>query len=88
VNGGSAGSPFNAIALVANAQIFNGAAALPPIVAVDDVLYVQAKGSIVRDMIFNFQKQVYTGADISVQSSHLFYGFQILEWAYSESHSS
>lgn len=84
VNGGSAGSPFNAIALTANAQIFNGAAGLPPIVAVDDVLYVQAKGSIVRDMIFNFQKQVYTGADISVQSSHLFYGYQILEWAYAE----
>lgn len=84
LNGGSPGSPFSAIALVANAQIFNGAAALPPIIAVDDILYVQAKGSIVRDIIFNFQKQVYTGADISVQSSHLFFGYQILEWAYAE----
>lgn len=84
LNGGSPGSVFDATNLVANPQIFNGAAGLPPIVAVDDILYVQAKGSIVRDIIFNFSKQVYTGADISIQSSHLFYGFQLLEWAYAE----
>lgn len=84
LNGGSAGSAFDATNLVANPQIFNGAASLPPIVAVDDVLYVQSKGSIVRDLIFNWNKQVYTGADISVQSSHLFYGYQLLEWAWAE----
>lgn len=84
LNGGSAGSAVSAVDLVANAQIFNGAGAPPPIVAVDDILYVQAKGSIVRDLIFNWNKQVYTGADISVQSAHLFYGYQILEWAYAE----
>lgn len=84
LNGGSAGSTFDATNLVANPQIFNGAAAVPPIVAVDDILYVQSKGSIVRDLIFNYNRQVYTGADISVQSSHLFYGYQILEWAFAE----
>lgn len=84
LNGGSAGSAFDATNLVANPQIFNGAASLPPIAAVDDILYVQAKGSIVRDLIFNWNKQVYTGADISVQSSHLFYGYTLLEWAFAE----
>lgn len=84
INGGSPGSGVSAIDTVANAQIFNGAAALPPIVAVDDILYVQSKNSIVRDLVFNFGKQVYTGMDISVMSSHLFYGFQLLEWAWAE----
>lgn len=84
INGGSPGSGVSAIDTVANAQIFNGAAGLPPIVAVDDILYVQSKNSIVRDLVFNFGKQVYTGMDISVMSSHLFYGFQLIEWAWAE----
>lgn len=84
INGGSAGSAFDATNLVANAQVFSGAAGLPPIVATDDILYVQSKGSIVRDLVFNFNKQVYTGMDISVMSSHLFYGYQLLEWAWAE----
>lgn len=84
INGGSPGSGVSAIETVANAQIFNGASGLPPIVAVDDILYVQSKNSIVRDLVFNFGKQVYTGMDISVMSSHLFYGFQLLEWAWAE----
>ncbi len=84
INGGSAGSGVSAIETVANAQVFNGAANPPPLVAVDDILYVQSKGSIVRDLVFNFGKQVYTGMDISVLSSHLFYNYQILEWAWAE----
>lgn len=84
VNGGSPGSGLDATNFVANAHIFNGAASPPPIVAVDDILYVQAKNSIVRDLIYDFNKQVYTGRDISVLSSHLFYGYQVLEWAFAE----
>lgn len=84
INGGSAGSGVDATNTVANAQVFSGAAGLPPIVATDDILYVQSKGSIVRDLVFNFYKQVYTGMDISVMSSHLFYGYQLLQWAWAE----
>lgn len=84
INGGSPGAGIDATNTVANAHIFNGAGTPPPIVAVDDILYVQAKNSIVRDLIFDFSKQVYTGRDISVLSSHLFYGFQILEWCFAE----
>ena len=84
VNGGAPGAAIDATNTVANAHIFNGAGAPPPIVAVDDIIYVQAKNSIVRDLIFDFSKQVYTGRDISVLSSHLFYGLQIIEWAFAE----
>lgn len=84
INGGSPGSGLDATNTVANVHIFNGMAGPQPIVAVDDILYVQAKGSIVRDLVFDFGKQVYTGTDISVFSSHLFYGYSILEWAWAE----
>ncbi len=84
INGGSPGSPVSATQIVANSQAYNGASFPPPIVANDNVLYVQSKGSIVRDLVFNFYTQVYTGTDISVLSSHLFYGFSIIGWAWAE----
>src|SRR5882724_9005890 len=84
VNGGSAGSPFSATSLVANPQAYNGSSSLPPIVASSDILYVQAKQSIVRNLVYNFYTNVYTGTDISILSNHLFYGFTITQWAWSE----
>jgi len=84
VNGGSAGSPFSATGLVANPQAYNGSSPLPPIVATSDILYVQAKQSIVRNLVYNFYTNVYTGTDISILSNHLFYGFNIIQWAWAE----
>lgn len=84
INGGTPGSAISPQALVANSQSFNGVSDIPPIVANFDVLYVQAKGSIVRDSSYNIYANVYTGTDISVISSHLFYGFTIVGWAWAE----
>jgi hypothetical protein len=84
VNGGSAGSPVSATQIVAQSQAYNGASDVPPLIINYDILYVQSKGSIVRDLSFNFYTQIYTGTDISVLSNHLFYGQQIKEWAWAE----
>lgn len=84
VNGGSAGSAVTPSAIVANAQSYIGASDVPPIVANYDVLYVQSKGSAVRDLAFNIYFNVFTGTDISITSSHLFYGFSVKEWAWAE----
>ncbi len=84
VNGGSAGAPFSAISLVANPQAYNGSSPLLPIVASSDILYIQAKQSIVRNLVYNFYTNVYTGTDISVLANHLFYGFTLIQWAWAE----
>lgn len=85
INGGSgAGSPISALAIVANPQSYSGSSDLPPIVTNQDILYVQAKGSIVRDLAFNFYLNNYVGEDVSVLSSHLFYGFSLVQWAWAE----
>lgn len=84
VNGGSSGAPISATDLAANSQAYNGCSDVPPIVANFDILYVQSKGSIIRDLTYNFYTNVFTGTDISVLSSHLFYGYNILEWAFCE----
>lgn len=84
LNGGSVGAPVTPQAITANGQAFAGANDVPPIVANQDVLYVQAKGAVIRNITYNFYTNAYAGADISILSSHLFYGYQILEWAYAE----
>jgi hypothetical protein len=71
--------------IVAVPQAYNGANdRVPPIVINYDVLYVQSKGSIVRDLAYNFYVNIYTGSDMTVLSNHLFYGHQIVEWAWCE----
>jgi hypothetical protein len=84
LNGGSFGAAVTPSSLVANAQSFNGSSDVPPIVVVFDMLYVQSKGSVVRDSLYNFYANVYTGTDITIIPSHLFYGFQVTEWAWAE----
>lgn len=84
LNGGSPGTAATALNFVANSQAYDGAGDLPPIVSNYDVLYVQSLGSIVRNASYNFYTNVYAGADISILSSHLFYGFTLKEWAYAK----
>ncbi len=84
INGGSAGSAVAPDSIVANPQSYIGANDVTPIVANFDILYVQAKGSVIRDNSFNFYSSVFTGTDISVLSSHLFYGYTITGWAWAE----
>lgn len=84
INGGSSGSAISPSAIVANAQSFIGANDMPPIVANYDVLYVQSKGAGVRDLAYNIYFNAFMGTDISTISSHLFYGYSLLEWAWAE----
>lgn len=84
INGGSQGSAISPSSIVALPHAYNGASDVPPIVANYDILYVQSKGSIVRDLSYNFYANVFTGTDISVYSSHLFFGYQITGWTWAE----
>lgn len=69
----------------ATAQSYNGCNShVPPIVVNYDILYVQSKGSIVRDLAYNFITNNYTGTDMTVLSNHLFNYHQIQQWAYAE----
>jgi hypothetical protein len=80
-NSTAAVTPIN---ITATPQAYNGANDVPPIAYNNDILYVQFKGSIVRDLKFNIYASTYTGSDISVRSNHLFFGHQILQWAFAE----
>lgn len=84
LNGGSqaAITPSNQ---VATPQAYNGCnGTIPPITINYDILYVQAKGSIFRDLAYNFFTNIYTGTDLTVLSNHLFNDFQMVQAAYAE----
>lgn len=84
INGGSLGAPVTPTSITVNAQSFTGASDVPPIVSNYDILHVQSKGSSVRDSTYNFYANVFTGSDISILSSHLFFGYELTEWAWAE----
>lgn len=69
----------------ATAQAYNGCSShVQPVTINYNILYVQSKGSIVRDLSYNFFTNNYTGVDRTVFSSHLFNFYQIQQWAYAE----
>lgn len=84
VDAGSAAGGISPANITAVPQAFNGCGDVPPIAINYDILYVQEKGSTVRDLAYNFYVNVYTGQDMTVLSNHLFLGHQILEWAWAE----
>lgn len=84
VNGGNS-SAITPADQTANPQAYNGCHFhIQPIVANYDILYVQSKGSIVRDLSYNFFVNIYTGTDLTILSNHLFNGHQLVQWAYAE----
>src|SRR5215467_8499728 len=84
--GGGFGAAQAVTALNATAipQAYNGANDMPPIVLNYDVLFVQARGSIIRDLSYNLYAQIYTGTDISVIANHLFFDHSMVEWGFAE----
>jgi hypothetical protein len=69
---------------VATPQAYNGCADVEPLTINYDILYVQQKGTVVRDLAYSFYTNIYTGTDLSVLSNHLFTGYSITQWTYAE----
>lgn len=84
ITGGSKSDAVTPTSALATPQAYNGCSDVPPIVVNYDILYVQAKGSIVRDLAYNFFVNVYTGTDLTVLSNHLFNPHSITEWCWAE----
>lgn len=63
-------------------QSYNGTDFLPPIVINDNALYVQARGTKVRDLSRNIDVAGYSGNELTIFSSHLFDDFTLADWAY------
>lgn len=69
-------------AINASTQSQYGASPLKPLKVADVLIFNQALGSSIRDFTFDFAIDGYRGNDITIFSSHLFEGFQIVDWCY------
>jgi hypothetical protein len=78
-NSGDVITPANVVCVP---QAYAGCSNVPPIVVSPDILYVQEKGNTVRDLSYNIYANLYSGTDISVLSSHLFFGYSIVDWCF------
>lgn len=79
-----AGGVISPTSIQATPQAYNGAGNVQPLTINYEIIYVQQKGTIVRDLSYSFYTNIYTGSDLSILSNHLFSGFTINEWTYAE----
>jgi hypothetical protein len=82
--GSSGGDPITPSAVMVRPQGYRGSSHVPPLVVGETALFVQQKGSIVRDIGYSLDVDGYTGNDLSVLSNHLFEAATIEEWAYAQ----
>lgn len=68
----------------ASPQSFYGSADVAPVISGNMVLFVQAGGSILRDLGYTYVSDSYDGNELTIFANHLFEGKQILEMAYSK----
>ena len=81
LSGGGTGAALTPASIVAVPQVFSGVYAnVQPLVIEYDILYVEAKGSKVRALNYNYYAQIYTSTDVSALAESLFYGYQIVDW--------
>jgi hypothetical protein len=63
---------------------YNGSSSLAPIVISGNAIYVQARGSIVRDLGFDYTIDGYRGNDLTIFSAHMFDGYELVDWDYQQ----
>ncbi len=63
---------------------YSGSSYLPPVVIGNSIVYVQARGTVLRDLKFDQQVEGYQGRDLSLYSAHLFKGTTIVDLAYAQ----
>lgn len=77
-------NPITPVNQVASPQAFNGGNDLKPVKINFDVIYGTNKGSYFRDLTYNVYANIFTGADITTLSNHLFFNHYFLDIAWAE----
>lgn len=81
---GGQGAPLTPGGILPDQQAYLGSAAVRPIIIGNSIIYVQARGSIMRDLQFDIAVEGLAGRDMTVFSSHLFDGHTIRRMDYAQ----
>lgn len=68
----------------ADIQSYRGCADIEPIIVGNMCLFIQSKGSTVRDIGYELSSDGFDGKDLSILSKHLVAGYKLKEWAYQQ----
>lgn len=60
----------------------NGSSNVPPIAVANIALFIQEKGSVVRDLAYSFDVDGYQGTDLTILANHLFQKHSIVDWSF------
>jgi len=63
-------------------QGYSGASNVQPALTTNSLLYVQAQGSRIRELAYNWESSAYASIDVSIMAPHLFNGFSVVDLAY------
>jgi hypothetical protein len=84
VNGDDAGGIVPTRINATQSTYYGSDPQLTPIVIGNSAIYVQARGSIVRDFSYKIESNGYDGNNLSLFSSHLFKNYTISDWAFQQ----
>lgn len=68
--------------VIARTQGYRGASTVDPVMIGNRVVFVQEQGSVVRDLGYKFDEDVYTGSDLTILATHLFRNHGIIDMCY------
>lgn len=60
----------------------SGSSNVPPIAVANIALFIQEKGSVVRDLAYSFDVDGYQGTDLTILANHLFQRRSIVDWSF------
>lgn len=65
-------------------QTLYGSSIVSPLVIGNEVLFIQARGSLVRSLGYSLEVDNYKSSDLTLLAPHLFEGYTIKEWCYAQ----
>ncbi|ENC2022867.1 hypothetical protein ABKE32_000493 [Escherichia albertii] len=80
---GDQNSVLTPSAFTFSSQGANGCSNAPPIAVSNIALFIQEKGSVVRDLAYSFDVDGYQGTDLTILANHLFEKHSIVDWSFS-----
>ncbi len=80
----SCNGPFTLANLQLEQQSQRGAYKTMPVMVGGRALFVQARGSVLRDFYYDYSQASYVGDDLTWQAKHLFEGHRIVEMAFQQ----
>lgn len=83
-NGGASEAITATGGLAVRQQTDYGSGSLPPLVIANAAIFYQERGPAIRNISYSFADDQYVGADLSILSKHLFEGYTLVDWCYSQ----